>query len=54
MLPACPRLYNYAIPGATIEDDLSSELARFFSAFSRKVTPTSQPSFNPVETLYGM
>lgn len=46
-------MYNYAIPGATVADGLSVELARFFAVFPKKDTPISEPSLNPAETLYG-
>jgi hypothetical protein len=49
----CPCVYNYAIPGATVADGLSVELARFFAVFPKKDTPTSEPSLNPAATLYG-
>ena len=54
-LPCGPRpcVYNYAIPGATVADGLSFELARFFADFPKKDTPTSKPPLNPAETLYG-
>jgi len=50
--PRGPCVYNYAIPGATVADGLSVELARFFAVFPKKETPTSKPSLNPAETLY--
>ena len=49
----CPYVYNYATPGATIEDDLPFELSRFFSVFPQKVTPRSEPALNSTDTLYG-
>ncbi|KAH7922567.1 hypothetical protein BV22DRAFT_1094380 [Leucogyrophana mollusca] len=43
---------NYAVPGSTVEDDMSDQISRFFAQFPKKSGPESNPSLDPAQTLY--
>ncbi|EIN03914.1 hypothetical protein PUNSTDRAFT_109062 [Punctularia strigosozonata HHB-11173 SS5] len=45
-------IHNFAVPGATAEDDLAEQLAHFFARFPKKQLPASQPVLDPSQTLY--
>ncbi|GLB40125.1 hypothetical protein LshimejAT787_0706350 [Lyophyllum shimeji] len=47
-----PRLYNFAFPGATAEDDLSGQLSRFLDRFSKQEDNDKTPALDPHGTIY--
>ena len=46
------NVQNFAIPGATAEDDLARQLTRFFEDFPETAPPTNNPLLPSAATTY--
>ncbi|KAI6123289.1 hypothetical protein EV401DRAFT_2195993 [Pisolithus croceorrhizus] len=46
------EIHNFAFPGATVEDDLSKQLSRFFGLFPKKNSPSELPVLDAGRTTY--
>ncbi|KAI6108141.1 SGNH hydrolase-type esterase domain-containing protein [Pisolithus sp. B1] len=46
------EIYNFAFPGATVEDDLSKQLSHFFRLFPKKNSPSELPVLDAGRTTY--
>jgi hypothetical protein len=47
-----PRVYNFAVSGATAEDSLSDQLSHFSNSFSSKVNGHPTPALDSDETVH--
>ncbi|KAI0721952.1 hypothetical protein C8T65DRAFT_565188, partial [Cerioporus squamosus] len=45
-------VHNFSFPGATAEDDLETQLAKFFAKFPSKSSRKSEPPLHPSRTSY--
>ncbi|KAI0710089.1 hypothetical protein C8Q76DRAFT_624757 [Earliella scabrosa] len=45
-------IHNFASPGATAQDDLSTQLSAFFARFSKKGSPNESPRLSSDKTTY--
>ena len=49
------KVHNFAVPGDTVQDNLSHRIKRFLASTSiSDRNPSKEPLFDPSTTLYGM
>lgn len=48
------KIYNFAFPGATVEEDLKRELSRFYAKFPKKKDMGTKYALDSASTLYGI
>ncbi|KAH9917892.1 uncharacterized protein BXZ73DRAFT_92316 [Epithele typhae] len=47
-----PCVHNFAFPGATAEDDLTTQIESFFAIYPKKSTPKDEPPLDPTKSTY--